>query len=289
MNAVSNATSPSPKEKGDSLEDAVRTIEDSILRADPGFAHGTFRIQQKRIVQSAGVRHEVDLFVTASLPTGYEATFIFECKNWKAKVGKNEIIVFSEKVRAIGAQRGFFVAHAFTKDARAQAAKDSRLALLVASHVQPVVKVQFPQLVHIAIGKTVVHVQFGYLGAPPALPPRLDEQVIKVGAVTIGARDYVNNWVDKVRGKHVRNLQPHNMPDGEHTIQLSAEQQFDVGEGSLDDVLLKSISLSGTAEVTVVRAAVLSIFEVATRGRLLKIGTDHGGIEMRADIVELMQ
>uniref|UniRef100_UPI00286BF9C8 restriction endonuclease n=1 Tax=Methylibium sp. TaxID=2067992 RepID=UPI00286BF9C8 len=125
MNTVSHPPSPSPKEKGDSLEDAVRAIEDSILRSAPGFAHGTFRIEQKRIVQSAGVRHEVDLFVTASLATGYEATFIFECKNWQAKVGKNEIIVFSEKVATVGAQRGFFVARAFTRDARAQAAKDS--------------------------------------------------------------------------------------------------------------------------------------------------------------------
>lgn len=289
MNTVSHPPSPSPKEKGDSLEDAVRAIEDSILRSAPGFAHGTFRIEQKRIVQSAGVRHEVDLFVTASLATGYEATFIFECKNWQAKVGKNEIIVFSEKVATVGAQRGFFVARAFTRDARAQAAKDSRLELLVASHVQPIVGMQFPQFIHTAIGKTDVHVQFGFAGPLPPLSPRLDEQVMRVAAETMPARDYVNNWADRVRHEHVRDLRVSDMPDGDYTIQLSAEQLFAEGEAHLDDVPLRRIELRGTAQVTVVRAAVLSIFEVATRGRLLKIGVDHGGLEMRADIVELTQ
>jgi Restriction endonuclease len=289
MNTVSHPASASPKEKGDSLEDAVRAIEDSILRSAPGFAQGTFRIQQKRIVQSTGVRHEIDLFVTASLATGYEATFIFECKNWQSKVGKNEIIVFAEKVAVVGAQRGFFVARAFTRDARAQAAKDSRLELLVASHVQPVVRMQFPQFIHTAIGKTDVHVQFGFAGVRPALSPNLDEQIMRVADETMLARDYVNTWADKVRHEHVRDLKVSDMPGGAYTVHLSAERHFPEGEAYLNDVPLRRIELRGTAEVTIVRAAVLSIFEVATRGRLLKIGVDHGGIEMRADIVELAQ
>jgi hypothetical protein len=287
MKSVPPQSSSTPKHKGDQLEDAVRAIEHSILSAAPGFAEGTFRIQQKRIVQDAGVHHEVDLFVTASLATGYEATFIFECKNWQAKVGKNEIIVFAEKVAAVGAQRGFFVARAFTKDARAQAAKNPRIELLVASHVQPVVKMQFPQVVHIAIGKTDVHVQFGHTGVEPESLPRLDDQVIQMSTESLLARDYVNKWVDNVRREHVRDLRVSDMPDGEYTVQLSAEQQFSYGEARLDEVPLRRIELHGTAQVTIVRAAVLSIFEVASRGRLLRIGIDNAGIEMRADIVEL--
>jgi hypothetical protein len=85
------------QEKGDSLERAVRAIEDSILRLEPDFKEGVFRIESKKVVRVEGVRHEIDLHVTAAHSTGYEATFIFECKNWEAKVGKNEIIVFPRR------------------------------------------------------------------------------------------------------------------------------------------------------------------------------------------------
>lgn len=36
---------PTPKQKGNDLEQAVRAIEDSILRTVPGYAEGTFKIQ----------------------------------------------------------------------------------------------------------------------------------------------------------------------------------------------------------------------------------------------------
>ena len=87
--------------KGDSLEAAVHSIEETILRLAPGFAEGTFKILNKQVVVTQGVRHEIDLFVVASMPTGYESTFIFECKNWQSKVGKNEIIVFSENLTSV--------------------------------------------------------------------------------------------------------------------------------------------------------------------------------------------
>lgn len=279
---------PSAKQKGDQLEDAVRAIEHSILSVAPGLAEGTFRMQQKRIVNAAGVRHEIDLFVTASLAAGYEATFIFECKNWKLKVGKNEIIVFTEKVAAASAQSGFFVARAFTKDARAQAAKDSRVRLLVASHVQPLVNMQFPQLVHTAIGKTEVHIKFGVAsGTVTESPPGPDEQLHVVEGVW-PARD-LNDWIDRVRHKQVCASSVADMPDGEHMVQLAAVQHFAEGQARLGGAPLRCIELTGVAKVTVVRASVLSIFEVASRGRLLKVGIDHGDISVRADIVELEQ
>jgi Restriction endonuclease len=278
------------QQKGDSLEDAVRAIEESILRAAPGFAEGTFKIQGKRIINSAGVRHEVDLFVTAALPNGYEATFIFECKNWQSKVGKNEIIVFSEKVASLGASKGFFVAQAFTKDARAQAAKDRRVTLLTASHVRPVITMQFPQLVQLNIGKTAVHLQFGIAKPGNQLVnslAELDGQVLRTPAETSPAREYVTRWIDEVRHQHVNALDLTDRPDGQYTIDLSARLDFDEGTAALGDESIRHIALAGTAEVAVARAAVLSIFEVQSRGRLLKVGIDNGGLEVRADIVEL--
>ena len=286
-------TTPPPKttaqEKGDSLERAVETIERAILRSAPGFTDGTFKIQSKRVVRVEGVRHEIDLYVTAALPSGYEAIFIFECKNWEAKVGKNEIIVFSEKIAATAAQRGFFVARAFTKDARAQAARDSRVRLLLASHVKPVVNMQFPQIVQTHIGATSVHVRFGLASARAEemlSDPLVDTHILRIGAVSAPPQEYVNRWAEQVRREHASRLPP-DTPDGNYTVPLAASQQFAEGEAFLDDVPLRQLELTGTAEVAVAHAQVLSIFDVESRGRVLKVGVDLGGLELRANVVEI--
>jgi len=97
-------------EKGNALEEAVHAIERTILASSPRHAEGTFQLEGKKIILANGVRHEVDLYVTASGGHGYESIFIFECKNWEKKVSKNDIIIFSEKIQITNAQWGFFVA-----------------------------------------------------------------------------------------------------------------------------------------------------------------------------------
>lgn len=124
------ANTPTNQEKGDRLERAVRAIEQLILQSHPMYSDRSFRFWSKRILDAGGTHHEIDVWVEVDLGMGYRAVFIFECKNWEEKVGKNEIIVFQEKVRVADAQRGFFVARSFTKDAVAQAAGDRRIELL---------------------------------------------------------------------------------------------------------------------------------------------------------------
>jgi hypothetical protein len=110
----------SRKKKGDTLEQAVRAIELAILQQSPGYNEKTVRIEgNKRFKSSAGVPHEVDIWVTVELATGYDATFIFECKNWKRKVVKKEAADFARKVEDAKAQRGFLVAAMLTKGAEA--------------------------------------------------------------------------------------------------------------------------------------------------------------------------
>src|SRR4030095_3552457 len=121
-----------PFEKGNALENAVRAVESVILRASPAYRENTFVIHSKKIEVVDGVSHEIDILVEIDIGKGYKSIFIFECKNWEDKVGKNEVIIFAAKIAAIGAQRGFFIAKSFTRDARAQAAKDPRVTLLLA-------------------------------------------------------------------------------------------------------------------------------------------------------------
>ena len=119
-----------PLEKGNELENAVKAIEHVILQSSPGLEENTFRIESKKILNIEGVRHEIDIWVEIDHGKDYRSIYIFECKNWKDSVGKNEIIIFSEKIDAVQAQKGFFVARSFTRDAIAQAAKDKRIKLL---------------------------------------------------------------------------------------------------------------------------------------------------------------
>lgn len=117
-------------EKGDSLEKAVSLIQEAILQADPSLKGIKFSIERKRIVSIAGTRHEIDVWVETHPVSRFKSIFIFECKNWQKPVGKNDVIIFSEKIKVVGANRGFLVAHRFTKDAVAQAKSDSRLEIL---------------------------------------------------------------------------------------------------------------------------------------------------------------
>jgi hypothetical protein len=143
-----------PDEKGRELENAVHAIEAVILESSPPLRERTFKIQTRKRINVGGVHHEIDIFVTVEVAKGYTATFIFECKNWENAVGKNEIIVLSEKIDVVSAQRGYLVAKSFTKDAEAQAIKDPRTTLLIATEHNPATTIT-PESFHIMALATV--------------------------------------------------------------------------------------------------------------------------------------
>jgi hypothetical protein len=117
-------------EKGKSLERAVKLIQEAVLKSDPKLAGVNFSIETNKIVKVADVRHEIDVFVKTLPGSSYESSWIFECKNWSQPVDKNQVIYLAEKVKVIGAAKGFLVAKEFTKDARAQSKADQRLGLI---------------------------------------------------------------------------------------------------------------------------------------------------------------
>src|SRR5713226_10019265 len=125
-----------PQDKGDALESAVAAIEEVILQSSQGVGRKPI-IEKKKVIIVNNVRHEIDVYVNADLATGYKSIFIFECKYWKEAVGKNEIIVFSEKIDVSRATSGCFVAKSYTSDAVNQAKQDPRITLLLASEYDP--------------------------------------------------------------------------------------------------------------------------------------------------------
>jgi len=116
--------------KGRKLEKAVESIERILLATNPSLKGAKLSIEGEKEIFVDGVKHQIDLFVRIEHGKGYNSTFIFECKNWKRNVGKNEIIIFEEKIKASKAQKGFFVAKEYTKFAKKQAKINKRVTLL---------------------------------------------------------------------------------------------------------------------------------------------------------------
>lgn len=83
----------------------MHAIEAVILESSPALREKPFTIESRKRVAVGGVHHEIDIFVTVEIAKGYTSIFFFECKNCEDAVGKNEIIVVSEKIDAVSAQR----------------------------------------------------------------------------------------------------------------------------------------------------------------------------------------
>src|SRR6266699_1247084 len=121
------------QKKGDALEDAVRLIETLILQSNPNTKEATLTIEAKKIVTVLGVRSEIDIYISVDLGNGYELVYIFECRNRKESVSKDDITVFSEKINDVSAQKGYFIAKNFGRDAINRAKRDKRMILLKAT------------------------------------------------------------------------------------------------------------------------------------------------------------
>src|SRR6185503_4731197 len=87
-----------------------------------------FSSETNKTMINAGVRHEIDVFVKTLPDSPYEASVVFECKNWKKPVGKDQVVVLAEKVNALNASRGILVARSLTKHAKAQLELHGRLS-----------------------------------------------------------------------------------------------------------------------------------------------------------------
>lgn len=117
---------------GKSLEKAVLLIEKHVLNNIAKNDIAEVKIETNKIFVIDGVRNEVDVYVEIDLKIGTNLIYIFECKNWKKnkKVSKNDIIIFSSKIDVINAQKGYFVAIEYSKDALNQAIQDKRIQIL---------------------------------------------------------------------------------------------------------------------------------------------------------------
>jgi hypothetical protein len=266
-----------PDAKGRALENAVHAIEAVILASSPALREQPFTIEARKIITVGGVHHEIDIFVTVEVAKGYTATFIFECKNWQAAVGKNEIIVFSEKIDATSAQRGYFVAKSFTKDAEARALKDPRVTLLTATEHDPATTI-LPDLFHITAPATVKSsTTFRALGAAGTnmAPITVPGTKVRLYGNEVLLSDYLTAWTQEVYQDPLLGFATAHLPEGAYPMTVSAERSFGAGECAINGQEMEHVRLDAEFGVHIMRPPVISHYEVATRGRAVRLANVH--------------
>jgi hypothetical protein len=262
-----------PQQKGDVLEAAVLAIEELILRASPNVKEKTYLIESKKLVSVGGVRHEIDLVVTFELGPSYNPVYIFECKNWKDAVGKNEIIVFAEKIAAVGAQRGFFVAKSFTADSVAQANKEARMELVVATEHDPATGI-LPFKYQTTFTKpTHINAHFRKWGSPivATVTVKIDfaTAITTMNGTPLNLLDYMNTWITEATQESMKTFSTATLVDGKYQRECESERTFPEGVFVVNDFTIQSAKINVQFEIYLVRPAVKSHFEINGRGRVI--------------------
>ncbi len=219
------------------------------------------------------MHHEVDIFVTVEIAKGYTSTFIFECKNWEDAVGKNGLIVFSEKIDATSAQRGFFVAKSFTKDAAAQAQKDPRITLLTATEHDPATTIT-PERFHVtapASLKPTVTFRVAGSSGKNVSPIDVQGKNVRLYSQEVLLTEFLNDWIKELYAERLLHFSTAHLTDGIHPMTASGERSFGSGECILNDQEIEHLQMDLECGVQIIHPVVLSHYEVSSRGRVIRL------------------
>jgi hypothetical protein len=262
---------PTAMEKGDALHRAVLSIEHAILKSTPTLSEKTFVIEDKKIVRVNGVRHEIDIYVTVDAALGYAAVYIFECKNWANPVGKDEIVAFSEKIRALNAAHGYFVAKSFTRDARAQAKLDGRLTLLLAAEhdFTGVVLPNVFNLHSIAAMPKHIEIQIKKRGAigEHFVPLDLDNANVTFQGEKLDLQVFLRDWANKAVADDTLKIRTDRLEQGVYEREAKSEREFPNCELIVNGLDVGWIGIVVDYHLHVFHPPIVSRFDVETRGR----------------------
>lgn len=184
------------QKKGKDLEYAVRRIEESILAHNPSFAGANATIEQNKIVNVSGSRHEIDLWMVLHPGTHHEFIHIVECKNWKKPVGTKEVLALAGKRDEVGAHAASLIATKVSKDAKLLAEKHRIKVVLVTEF--PLWEIAAPLISHKTEGGEI---SVTYRHRDPDAPTKLalDEECEVDGQSVV-----LSKVVDSMIGAHLQ-------------------------------------------------------------------------------------
>lgn len=258
------------QEKGDALEKAVQLIETYILGSNPGTRDAIVTIEPKKIVVVNKVKHEIDMYIAIDYGKGYKALFIFECKNWKKKVDKDEIIVFSKKIEVIHAQKGYFVAKSFTRDAEAQAEQDGRIELLVATEeleALPSFIAGFHVLTNFIVD-SFINLYF-HRDEVTRIERVTNESFVQYHDEDLLLGKLRERLSDALVNEFMNTVPPHALSDGPYGYTREKSLVFRPRELIVEGHECIQADMKVTWETRLVRPVVVSQFDIKTRGRVI--------------------
>ncbi|MDP3072281.1 MAG: restriction endonuclease [Opitutaceae bacterium] len=281
-------------EKGHTLEKVVRAIEEMIIRETPTLRDAPFFFESRKRLVAQGVPLEIDLVVTVHRGMPYESVHIFECKNWATPVGPTEIRDFAEKIHAMGAQKGYFVARDFTTGARARAAQDPRMVLTPVTNdfVSPLQDGLFVASEHMILSLTVEltarnpSVQFGPLG------PEFLHAVAFLNGRPLVLADYLNATAERAVSKERRIRARQFTLVGDHVTRITPGVIFEPCEFIIKGIDVAQVVLYVWFTVATVPFRIISQYEVSTRGRFYTYegrSIGHPEMTVEIDLVQTLQ
>jgi hypothetical protein len=282
-----------PQQKGKALERAVKFIQQTILNSNPSIRGVRFSIESNQIIVVGGVRHEIDVLVKTLPGSAYEAIWIFECKNWQKKAGKNEVALLADKIAALKAVKGFLVAKQFTRDAENRAKQDDRIRLIPCSE-----NISGPladlNIFHVCHNVSNVEVFMKDRNkAAVANPPLLDWKIVNftLNGVSIDFAGFVGARVDEVVLNDRKNNAAKHRLEGVHHETVLVEQFFGPGEFRAGAMDVEKILMKVHFTVSVIRKNVTSTFELKNQGRVISIEAiedSKSGSKFEIDLVQLL-
>lgn len=280
----------SNSEKGRALERAVRVIQETIFRSDPALKGAKFTIESNQIIKVADVRHELDLLITVHPDTDFRTTFVLECKNWKAVVGKNEVIVLAEKVSAMQASRGFLFAPKFSRDAKAQAKASGCVELVQCTDnfANPLDELQF-LLTTYEVGTITVQIaERGVTPNGPPLPLEWREQLCQHHGRPIDFRTFLNEIVDRLMNDLRNENSPKHRLEGIHHSQIGSLIEFDCGEFLLGERDVARLAVNVPYTLFVRKPRLLSKVAIERRGAVFSYEFDDAQKPDRKFVLDLV-
>ncbi|TYQ23296.1 hypothetical protein PseudUWO311_23280 [Pseudanabaena sp. UWO311] len=269
--------------KGNELEKAVELIERFIIETKPSLEKSTITFEPKKILIVDEIKHEIDLYVEIDLGHGYKSIVIFECKNWEKPVGKNEIIIFSEKIRVTQAQRGYIIAKKFGKYSIAQAKLDSRVELIRFSEIPfvPSALLNFhfivPEIKHIDMFFRSNNLESNGL-------LKLDHQSlsVKLDGEFLDFLPYVEEKGKSIMEERLAREPTETLDPGIYNYDAEEDLDFEEGRLIVNESIIQGLKLSIKFSNTLIRPQIVSKFDVETRGRVIQF--DNVNIEQDSKI-----
>jgi hypothetical protein len=229
-----------------------------------------------------GGQREIDIFVTRKGAHGYDSIFIYECRNRKKPANWADIAAFSRKIESTSATWGCFVARKFAKTARAEAKKDQRIRLLVAEEiVEPTdLFVHFPQL------RGLNAVLRRLFGGEPIDYGKIPEPRTYYRGWAVLLKPLIINLAQQICMDDIHEFLTTTPHEGVHEFEKRDSLPMRKFELVVNDQEITAISFEIRYHVRVVRAVVLSHFNIEGRGRHIQAASVKcGDVETPVELV----